>query len=193
MPAPFNSVRRGASCRALSTASAREAGASRSALLRPSLIPRVFAAASASLVRWLICSRSCSANAASKWTMSLFACGLSAATKSTPLSINPEMKWTFLGEAIELCNDQGCFAFLGCYYGRLRIGTGGRLHIGMHGRLRRNPHYRQSAPRESAQLRERGLFLPLWIALPIQVLGRSWRPRTSPSRGCGRGPPNAQA
>ena len=36
-----------------------ERGANRSAALRPSLIPRALAAARASLVLWLICSRSC--------------------------------------------------------------------------------------------------------------------------------------
>jgi hypothetical protein len=43
MPALFNSARTGASCRALSTAWARYAGANRSEPFRPSLIPRVFA------------------------------------------------------------------------------------------------------------------------------------------------------
>jgi hypothetical protein len=52
----------------------------------PSRLPRALAACRASLVRWAIISRSCCATAARMWTVSLFACGLSTATNSTPES-----------------------------------------------------------------------------------------------------------
>ena len=56
--------------------------------------PRALAAASAAFVRELICSRSCSAKAASMCSISFEACGLSTATNSTPLSMRLAMKAT---------------------------------------------------------------------------------------------------
>jgi hypothetical protein len=52
--------------------------------LPPSLTPRRFAAASASLVRWLIIRPSRSATIARTPTVNRSACGMSAQTKSTP-------------------------------------------------------------------------------------------------------------
>jgi hypothetical protein len=57
--------------------------------------PRAVAAAKAALMRSLMISGSYSATAARTWIASRFADGESAARKSTPLSMRPEMKWTF--------------------------------------------------------------------------------------------------
>jgi hypothetical protein len=67
MPAVINSVRTGASCRALSIASARFAGANRSAPLRPSRMPRALAACKAFM---RLCVKRPSRNAAKSMTSS---------------------------------------------------------------------------------------------------------------------------
>src|SRR5256886_1693611 len=58
----------------------------------PRRFPHLLAAIRASLVRFEICSRSCSAMAARICTVSLLASGISTATNSTPLSISVAMK-----------------------------------------------------------------------------------------------------
>ena len=60
----------------------------------PRRTPRALAAASAAFVCYEIISRSCSATAARMCIVSLVACGLSQATKSTPESISDEMNAT---------------------------------------------------------------------------------------------------
>ena len=58
--------------------------AASSSLGLPRRVPRALAAFKAALVRSEIISRSCCATAARICTVSLFACGLSTATNSTP-------------------------------------------------------------------------------------------------------------
>src|SRR5262249_49386354 len=62
----------------------------------PSLTPRALAAARAAFVRALICSRSCWAITASRPMVSLFASGISAQTKLTPLSCRVMRNAAFL-------------------------------------------------------------------------------------------------
>jgi hypothetical protein len=65
--------------------------AASSSLGLPRRVPRALAAFKAALVRSEIISRSCCATAARICTVSLFACGLSTATNSTPDSISVAM------------------------------------------------------------------------------------------------------
>ena len=74
----------------------------------PSLTPRRFAAANAALVRSEMRSASSSATMAMMPTVSRFAFGMSAATKSTPDSFRPSRKWAFARQSIELCDDKPC-------------------------------------------------------------------------------------
>ena len=71
----------------------------------PSLTPRRLAAASAALVRSLIAARSCSATAARMWTVSLLACGLSAAMNSIAVHQGGD-EGEVAGEAVELGDDE---------------------------------------------------------------------------------------
>src|SRR5262249_15438575 len=58
------------------------------------------------LVRSLIVARSCSATAARMWTVSLLACGLSAAMNSTLLVHQGGDEGEVAGQAVEFGNDQ---------------------------------------------------------------------------------------
>src|SRR5450755_3464985 len=68
----------------------------------PSRVPRAFAAAKAALVRCEIILRS----AARMWMVSRLAVGISTATNSTSLFINPEMKCTFRARRSQLGDHQ---------------------------------------------------------------------------------------
>jgi hypothetical protein len=80
----------------------------------PRTLPRALAACSAAFVRSEIISRSCSATAARIWIVSLFMCGLSTATNSTPLSIQRCNEGQVAGQTIELGDHQpGLLALAG--------------------------------------------------------------------------------
>jgi hypothetical protein len=109
---------------------------SRRSTAAPSLTPRRLAAAKAALVRSLIAARSCSATAARMWTVSLLACGLSAAMNSTLLSISVAMKARFdvavhqrgdegevAGEAVELGDDELSLVLAAGGQGLLQLGA----------------------------------------------------------------------
>src|SRR5215471_16237132 len=101
----------------------------------PSLTPRRLAAARAALVRSLIAPRSCSATAARMWTVSLLACGLSAAMNSTLLSMSGNER-QIAGQAVELGDDELALVLPAGRQGLFKLGAGvalAALDLGMLG------------------------------------------------------------
>ena len=86
-------------------------------------------------MRSLIAPRSCSATAARMWTVSLLACGLSAAMNSTLLSMSGNER-QIAGQAVELGDDELALVLPAGRQGLFKLGAGvalAALDLGMLG------------------------------------------------------------